>query len=251
MTSNRPVMDAAWLGRVEYTEAHSLQTRALEMRKAEQIFDTLMLLEHDHVFTLGRRGSREHIYVDSSDLSEMGVDLVETDRGGEATYHGPGQLVAYPILSIRKLGIGPVAYVRMLEQAVIDMLSQYRVDGHRVVGKTGVWVGGEPGARPADGHLPTGRKIAAIGVRVSGGVAMHGVALNVSTDLSFYSHIVPCGMPGLEVTSVEKETGQSLSTGSVARDWAEVFAQLLIYRISWIEASRVFAMQTATEALSV
>ena len=105
--------------------------------------------------------------------------MIATDRGGETTYHGPGQLVVYPIISIRQLNIGPVAYVRLLEEVTLQVLSDHGICGHRVVGKTGVWVGGEPGDKVAEGEAPLGRKIAAIGVRISGGIAMHGTALNV------------------------------------------------------------------------
>ena len=227
MNPTVPAMRAAWLGRVPYSEALSLQERLLEARKTGSIPDTLLLLEHPHVVTLGRRGGDSDLLAGAEWLTARGIEVQYTDRGGEATYHGPGQLVVYPIVSIRAAGIGPVAYVRLLEQSVIDTLRQYGVDGHRVVGKTGVWVGGEPGVKPAKGRNPAGAKIAAIGVRVSSGITKHGFALNVATDLSYYAHIVPCGMPDLRVASIETLTGTSPGIEDVGFAAAETFAGFL------------------------
>ena len=183
MSSGRSLMRASWLGRVRYRPTYELQRVLMEQRKTDDIPDTLLLLEHEHVYTLGRRADETHLVTSEGVIEADRAEVVETDRGGEATYHGPGQLVAYPIISIRELKLGPVAYVRLLEETIIQMLAEHGIRGHRVVGKTGVWVGGEPGSKPTDGANPAGRKIAAIGVRISGGVAMHGMALNVSTDL--------------------------------------------------------------------
>ena len=172
-------MRSVWLGRVEYSEALALQRLLFDSRKEGTVPDTLLLLEHEPVYTLGRRADRADIHANDIALAEIGVSVAETDRGGEVTYHGPGQLVMYPVISIREAGLGPVSYVRILEQVVIDSLRHFGINGHRVVGKTGVWVGGEPGAKPPKGQNPAGRKIAAMGVRVSGGVAMHGLATNI------------------------------------------------------------------------
>ena len=223
----------------------------LEKRKSNHINDTLLLLEHDHTYTIGRRGLHTDIYLNPQHLAHMNIKKVETDRGGEVTYHGPGQLVAYPIVNIRNLRIGPVTYVRMLEEAAIQTLAIYGVQGHRVVGKTGIWVGGEPGAKPKDDYPPAGRKIAAIGVRVSGGVAMHGIAINVSTDLGYYSHIKPCGMDGLEVTSIENEIDANLSTRSVAPKWATRFAGLFMCSINWKAPAYFKSLQSAHTAIGV
>ena len=209
MSDQFPELRYAWLGRVRYSDALALQRSLFERRKTDAVADTLLLLEHEPVYTLGRRAKPEDVLADASTLSSIGAEVIETDRGGEVTYHGPGQLVMYPVINIREAELGPVSYVRILEQVVIDTLRHYRVNGHRIVGKTGVWVGGEPGAKPPTGQNPSGRKIAAMGVRVSGGVAMHGLALNVSTDLTHFSHIVPCGMPSLSVTSIAEETAES------------------------------------------
>ena len=143
----------------------------------------------------------------------------------------------YPIISLREAELGPVTYVRILEQAVIETLRQYGVIGHRVVGKTGVWVGGEPGSKPLPGDNPAGRKIAAMGVRVSAGVAMHGLALNVSTDLSYFNHIVPCGMPSLRVTSINAESGTKPEVPSVAELSSVLLAQMLQRRLVTVNSA--------------
>ncbi len=178
-----------WLGRVPYTEAFALQL-ALRDRGTD---DHLLLLEHPHVFTLGLRGDPGHVLVDPA---AVGAELIRTDRGGDVTYHGPGQLVAYPIVS---LAMGPDAipgHVRGLEQVVIDTLADLGVEAGRLEGYPGVWV--EP-----DG--PTPRKICAIGVRVGHGRSMHGLALNVDPDLTWFDRIVPCGIPDKAVTSLAAE----------------------------------------------
>ena len=251
MMLDRSVMRASWLGRVRYRPTHELQRSLVERRKLGQIPDTLLLLEHERVFTLGRRADETHLTTSRGLIDKDGAEVVETDRGGEATYHGPGQLVAYPIISVRELKLGPVAYVRLLEETTIQMLAKYGIRGHRVVSKSGVWVGGEPGGRPKGGRNPTGRKITAIGVRISGGVAMHGMSLNVSTDLSYYSHIVPCGMPGLDMTSISREIGKPVKTEVIARAWAEMFADILFFDVDWISASSLMDIQSAQVSVSV
>ncbi|MDA1258049.1 MAG: lipoyl(octanoyl) transferase LipB [Chloroflexi bacterium] len=219
-------MSARWLGTAPYVEALAHQRELHAARVSGDIPDTLLLLEHPHVITLGRRALESHILSDDAALSAAGVEVAETDRGGEATYHGPGQLVAYPIVDLRALGLGPVSYVATLERAIVDTLAVYLVDAHRVSGRTGVWVGGD-GADPGTGNSPAGRKIAAIGVRISRGVAMHGLALNVSPELSMFGHIVPCGMAGLDVTSIESEQGAAPPVRVVAELLAEGLADAL------------------------
>ena len=188
-----PVLRIRWLGRVAYDDALALQRR-LHAHSAD---DHLLLLEHPHVVTLGRRGRREHLLVD---VEALGGSVVETDRGGEVTYHGPGQLVGYPILTVpgRRGGgmADTAAYVGGVEQLLIDVLADLGLAAGRVDRHTGVWV--EP-----DGPRP--RKIAAIGVRLSRARSMHGFALNVDPDLSWFSRIVPCGITGLGVTSLAAE----------------------------------------------
>ena len=223
-------MQVIWLESVPYAEALARQRELHERRVSGDVPDTVLLLEHPHVITLGRRALETHLLSDGETLAAAGVNVVDTDRGGEATYHGPGQLVVYPIIDLRALGLGPVSYVAALEHAIIDTLAVYLVDAHRVSGRTGIWVGGD-GADPGGGNNPAGRKIAAIGVRISRGVAMHGLALNVSTELSMYDHIVPCGMPGLEMTSIAAEQGAAPPVGIVGELLAEKLAGALGIRL--------------------
>ncbi len=219
-------IQVSWLGTLDYGDALAQQRALHEQRVAGEIPDTVLLLEHTHVITLGRRAQDSQVISDSDTLARAGVDIVETDRGGEATYHGPGQLVAYPIIDLRALGLGPVSYVAALEQAIIDTLAVYLIDAHHVAGRTGVWVGGD-GEDPGEGNSPAGKKIAAIGVRISRGVAMHGLALNVSTDLSMFGHIIPCGMPELDVTSIGVEQGAAPPVKIVGEQLVEELSKAL------------------------
>ena len=196
-----------WLGRVRYRDAHALQ-HALFARAVD---DYLLLLEHPHVYTLGVRARREHVLVDPA---AVGAELVETDRGGDVTYHGPGQLVGYPIVSVPTVPGAVPAHVRAVERLVIDALADVGLPGAgRLEGYPGVWVGD--------------RKICAIGVKVTRGRSMHGFALNVDPDLSMFGHIVPCGIADKAVTSLAAE-GVRVSTndvaGAVARRAAEQWA---------------------------
>ena len=182
------------LGLVDYQDAWDLQASL-----ASQVADgtrrsVLLLLQHPHVYTIGRRGRSDEILLDEPELQRLGVAVHEVDRGGQTSYHGPGQLVAYPVLDLRGWG-GPVKYVRALERAILATLGDFGVQAETVEGVTGVW---------ADG-----RKIGAIGVKISRGVCWHGLSLNVSADLSYYDHIVPCGMPDLGVTSMEAILGHA------------------------------------------
>jgi lipoyl synthase len=200
-----------WLGRVRYQDAHALQRALFEAKEGEY----LLLLEHPHVYTLGVRARREHILVDPE---AVGAELVHADRGGDVTYHGPGQLVGYPIVSIA-MGPGAVPrHVHRIEQLVIDSLADLGLPGAgRLEGYPGVWVGPDT-ARP--------RKICAVGVRVSRGRSMHGFALNVDTDQAMFSHIVPCGILDKPVTSLRRE-GIGASMGDVVDAVAERAARLL------------------------
>jgi len=168
------------LGRVGYGRALELQQEAAADRKHGLIPDQLLLLEHPHVITLGRNGRLENLLASDEILERAGIGFYPTDRGGDVTYHGPGQLVGYPILDLREWQRDVGAYVRALEQSIIDTLADYGIAAGRVPKLTGVWV--------------DGRKIAAIGVHLSRWVTSHGFALNVSTDLSYFQYIVPCGL---------------------------------------------------------
>lgn len=202
------------LGRVPYGEALELQQQLVASRRAGHIDDQLLLLEHPHVITLGTSSRADHILVDADQRALLGIELFETGRGGDVTYHGPGQLVGYPILDLKPDRCDLHRYVRDIEEALIHALSTFGISAGRVAGLTGVWVGGE--------------KIAAIGVRVSSGwITSHGFALNVSTDLQFFGAIVPCGLRDHGVTSMQRVLGSAPDleavTCAVVQGFADVF----------------------------
>lgn len=204
------------LGSIEYPAALALQ-RDLHHRVANgELPALLLLLQHPHVYTLGRRGSETDILVSANALRELDADVYSTDRGGEVTYHGPGQLVGYPIIDLRAAGLGPLAYVRALERIIVSTLAELGIPATAEDRPTGVWVGDA--------------KIAAIGVRVSRGVTMHGFALNVNPDLSFFYHIVPCGMPNARVTSIA-EQGVGMDVPGVIDILTTNFANILNYSL--------------------
>jgi len=213
MPPNEDTCEYAWLGRVEYNDARQLQQHLASERAAGERPDSLLLLEHPPVYTTGRRDASAHLRT-SEDL--LGAPLVETDRGGDITFHGPGQLVAYPTIDLRAAGLSVVAYVRGLEDIVIRTLRSYDIDSTTECGMTGVWV--------------EDQKIAAIGVRVSrpGGasgswVTSHGLAVNVSVDLTWFESIVPCGIVDREVTSMVRLLGSAPALGDVSRRLAGEF----------------------------
>lgn len=177
------------LGRVGYSEAWDLQRSLADRRKRGEIPDQLLLLEHPHVLTLGRNGHIENVLASPERLQQMGVEFHEIDRGGDITYHGPGQIVGYPILDLREWKRDVVAYVRGVEEAIILSLAVFGIDAGREAGATGVWV--------------NGAKVCAIGVHISRWVTTHGFALNWTTDLSYFQYIVPCGLTK-PVTSMER-----------------------------------------------
>jgi lipoyl(octanoyl) transferase len=209
-----------------YGEALDLQRALADDRKADRIDDTLLLVEHPHVLTLGVRGDggRSHILVSPEDLQSRGVQLFETGRGGDITYHGPGQLVVYPIISLKPDRCDVHRYVRDLESVIIRTCADYGLPTGRITGLTGVWVGPEKN--------DVARKVAAIGVRISRWVTSHGFALNVSTDLDFFRLIVPCGISDRGVTSIARELGHApdlMAVGDrVAHHFAHVFDRALL-----------------------
>jgi lipoyl(octanoyl) transferase len=186
--------------------------------------ETIALLQHAPVYTLGRNARRDNLLVDAETLRSRGADVVDTDRGGDVTFHGPGQLVAYPILNLRRRGIGAVDYVRRLEAVVIETLSRFGLRGERVAGRPGVWVGDAEalGAGAEQGGRRSS-KIAAIGVRISGGVTTHGFALNIDNDLSWFDAIVPCGLADATVTSMARELAYAPSLASVEAAVVDAF----------------------------
>lgn len=212
---------ATWLGRVEYRDAWDLQHRLVAARADDRIGDRLLLLEHPAVLTLGRQADESHIRATARELRGRSIDVVRVERGGEVTYHGPGQLVAYPILRLGARGLMLRPLVRALEAAMIDTCTALGVEGvDRREGHPGCWVGV---------GTPMPRKIGALGLRVEGGVSYHGIALNVSTELTDFELIDACGMPGVVSTSIAEEVGRTAeppSTAAVARA-AGVFARAL------------------------
>ena len=207
-------------GSMEYLTAWELQRKLFSKVLDGTEPNTLLLLEHPPVYTVGRRGRREQVLLTDAQLEEMGIALYEADRGGEVTYHGPGQLVAYPVLDL-KGWCGPVKYVRTLEQIMIKTLADHGVTGSLVEGLTGVWV--------------EDKKIAAIGVKLSRGVTYHGLSINVNNDLSPFSHIIPCGITDRGVTSIEEQFGGSVDMDAVAYSLTYHFGALMGFRMEEVE----------------
>jgi len=211
---------ASWLGRIAYREAWALQKRLVDARVAGTIPDTLLLLEHDAVLTLGKNAEEGHVLASPKDLRRRGIEVLRVERGGEVTYHGPGQLVAYPILRLGDRGILVRPLVRALEEAMIETCATFGVEATRRDGHPGCWVM-EAGRPP--------RKIGALGIRIERGVSYHGIALNVDPDLRDFELIDPCGMPGLVSTSIAEELGRTAEppTTEVVQRAAEVLAAAL------------------------
>ena len=202
------------LGTVPYRDALALQEELVEARRAERIPDTLLLLEHPHVITLGSSSDPAHVLASPERRADLGIELVEAGRGGDVTYHGPGQLVGYPIVALEEGRRDLHRYLRDLEAVLIEALAELGVGGRRVEGLTGVWT-------------PRG-KIAAIGVRVSSGwITSHGFALNVATDLSYFDTIVPCGIEDRAITSLALELGRSVAVAEVESVAVEALARRL------------------------
>jgi lipoyl(octanoyl) transferase len=217
LAERQPVV-STWLGRIAYDEAHALQKRLVADRAAGRIADQLLLLEHPAVLTLGRRSDPTHILASPEHLAGRGIEVVQIERGGEVTYHGPGQLVAYPIIALAERGLLIRPFVRALEAALVETCLAHGVDAVRRDGHPGCWCG-------VDGPAP--RKIGALGLRVERGVTYHGIALNVTVDLADFDLIDPCGMPGVASTSIAAERGDpdaAPTTESVERAGA-IFAR--------------------------
>lgn len=213
------------LGLVRYSAAYELQKRIVAARKAGAIDDVFLLCEHPPVITQGRNGKREHLLVSEHLLRQRSVEFFETSRGGDVTFHGPGQVVGYPILHLAALRKDVVWYVRMLEEVMIRTTNEFGLSAEREPGKTGVWVGTVKNS--PDSPLATSEKIGAIGVHISRWVTSHGFAYNVSTDLRYFDLIVPCGIAGRKPTSLEKLLGRTVRASEVAprlvRHFGEVY----------------------------
>ena len=190
------------LGIVSYDKALSIQADLIVRRRSGEVPDQLILLEHPHVITMGTGSNVDHVLADQERRAQLGIELYETSRGGDVTYHGPGQLVGYPILDLKPDRMDLLAYLRDLETVLIESLEEIGIHVKKISGLTGVWV--------------EDRKIAAIGVRVSSGwIASHGFSLNVNSDLSYYENIIPCGIAGCSVTSISEELGKTIEIKDV------------------------------------
>jgi len=224
------VTNVLYFGPVAYGTALQLQRTLQEMRKAGRIENTLLLLEHPPVITLGRNARLENVLAPPEFLAQRGVELFEIDRGGDVTFHGPGQLVAYPIFDLRSFEpkLGAVEYVRRLEEVLIRTCGDYGIGTQRIKGLTGVWT-------YALRNKPEA-KIAAIGVHISRGVTTHGFALNVTTDLDFFSLIVPCGISGKPVTSIQRELQKQISLEEVATAASRNFGRVFRSQMLWLES---------------
>jgi lipoyl(octanoyl) transferase len=256
------------LGTVDYATGLRLQQKLVQLRKDGRIGDVLLLLEHPPVITLGRNAKAVNVITSPEQLVERGVEVFECDRGGDVTFHGPGQLVGYPIFDLRaftsaegnRKTLGAVEYVRRLEEVLIRSCADFRISAGRVAGLTGVWTTSDrvdtgfrpvragPETRPDTGTVvaPTGSetrfhtsqgesKIAAIGVHISRGVTSHGFALNVNTDLDYFNLIIPCGISSKPVTSMAKEFGQQLSLQEVAHSVSRNFGVVFQSQMLWLE----------------
>ena len=224
------------VGLMGYAKAWGLQKRVVAARKASLIEDVLLLCEHTHVITQGRNGKRENLLASEHVLKQKGVEFYETSRGGDITYHGPGQIVGYPILNLGAIRRDVVWYVRMLEEAMIRATAELGITAERVEGKTGIWVG--------KGGVE--EKLAAIGVHISRWVTSHGFAYNVSTDLRFFDLIVPCGIVDRKATSLEKLLGRNVEAGEVAPRIASHLGEVFGLEIK--EASRLELLEKLEHA---
>ncbi len=218
--SSARVCEARDLGRLRWAEASALQEELVGKRKRHEITDQLLLVEHPHVVTMGRNGHMENLIAGEEILSRSGIDFHHTNRGGDVTYHGPGQVVGYPILDLSEWQRDVHAYVRAVEQVVIDTIAVFGLRGARVAGATGVWV--------------DGAKVCAIGIHISRWVTSHGFALNVTTDLQYFQYIIPCGLTE-PVTSM-KALGVSASMDEVKLAAREQFAKVFGYETEKLDA---------------
>ena len=215
-----PICQVIRLGTVDYQQAWDLQVRMAQGVRAAEQPNTLLLLEHPPMYTRGRLSQPGHILLTPGQLREKGISVYDTDRGGQVTYHGPGQLVGYPVVDLREWG-GPLQYVRTLERIIVSTLSDFQIPSGVVQGLTGVWAGGG--------------KVAAIGLKISRGVAYHGFAINVNTDLSYYDHIVPCGIEDRPVTSMAQVLGHPVDLESVHYSLVYQFGKGMRFRMVEVE----------------
>jgi lipoyl(octanoyl) transferase len=234
------------LGTLDYATGLRLQEKLIALRKDGRIGDALLLLEHTPVITLGRNAKSANVLASPELLVQRGVEVFECDRGGDVTFHGPGQLVAYPIFDLRgfpsetssRKTLGAVDYVRRLEEVLIRTCADFGIPAKRISGLTGVWTGAL--ARPAESETQqwdaNEAKVAALGVHISRGVTSHGLALNVNTDLSFFNLIVPCGITSKPVTSMQKELSRTIFIQDVAHALSRNFGTVFHNQMLWLDS---------------
>ena len=216
---------ARWLGSAGYREAWDLQAEMVAAMREGRGEDTLLLLEHPHVFTMGKAAKPDHVLWDDAERTRRDVSVIWSDRGGEATYHGPGQLVGYPIVDLSAAGITIPDYIAGLERSLIDYLAELgiaAVPGE--AGLTGVW--------------SEGKKVAAIGIKLNRSIVSHGFALNLTTDLDYFDGIIPCGHAEKKATSVQALSGRSIRTSDAARAYVSHFARVFGAEVSWAGTGR-------------
>ncbi len=223
------ILSLIHLGRIGYLEGLALQQQLVELRHQGRIGNTLLLLEHPPVLTLGRNADRGNIVADDALLARRGVSVHEINRGGDVTYHGPGQLVGYPIIDLRSFTprLGIIEYVRRLEEVLIRVAGEYGVPAQRIAGRTGVWTF-------AGGSIAE-KKLAAIGVHVSRGITSHGFALNVTADLRDFELIVPCGIADRGVTNLADEADRPVAMEPVSHAVARQFGRVFGHQVLWLE----------------
>jgi lipoyl(octanoyl) transferase len=233
--SKSPTVRACWLGSAPYRAVWDLQAELVAGVRDGRVPDTLLLLEHPHVFTLGKAGGADDLLWDEHERAGRAVDVVWSDRGGEATYHGPGQLVGYPILDLAHFGMTIPGYLQKLEQSLIDFLAE-------------LGIASEPGGRGLTGVWSNGEKVAAIGIKLNRSVVSHGFALNLTTDLDYFDGIIPCGHADKRPTSVESLNGQRIETVAAARAYARHFRRAFGTSLTWAPPASLISSE-AVEAV--
>jgi|SRR5215469_3239481 len=228
------------IGIYSWDAAFALQERLVAARKAGGIDDVLLFCEHPHVITLGRSANRKNLLASEHVLRQKGVELRETNRGGDITYHGPGQIVGYPILNLDRIRRDVHWYVRTLEEAMMRASAEFGVTAYRIPGKTGIWIE-SPGGVPEE-------KLAAIGVHISRWISSHGFAYNVSTDLRYFDLIIPCGITDRKATSLEKLLNRGVSLSEIRPRLAHHLSELLSRAPQWISKEALFAHLEPSES---
>ncbi|MGE5363900.1 MAG: lipoyl(octanoyl) transferase LipB [Bacteroidota bacterium] len=215
ITVQERVLDYSDTGMIDYDTAWKLQKHLFEERHRGNVNDTLLLLEHPHTYTLGKTADKSNLTCTPEYLREKGISVFDIDRGGDITYHGPGQIVGYPVINLNEWHADAHLYLRSLEEVIIRTLGQYGLKTGRIEGLTGVWI--------------ENRKIAAIGIKISRWITMHGFALNVSTDLDYFGGIIPCGIRDKEVTSLNKELQRDITVENVKEKLLDNFKHIFSY----------------------